>query len=54
MLDQMDKINKAFMKAFEDQNPEAFGPLLTEDCKVMPPGEDVLFGRKSNYIFCIG
>ena len=49
MLDQMDKINKAFMKAFEDQNPEAIGPLLTEDCKLMPTGKDVLVGRKGIY-----
>ena len=49
MLDQMDKINKAFMKAFEDQNPKAIGPLLTEDCKLMPTGKDVLVGRKGIY-----
>ena len=50
MLDQIDKINKAFMKAFEDQNAEAMRPLFTEDCKIMPAGRDVLFGRKGMYL----
>ena len=53
MLDQMDKVNKAFMKAFEDQNAEAIGPLLTEDCKIMPTGSDVLFGRKGMYLVLV-
>ena len=53
MLDQMDKINKAFMKAFEDQNAEAISPLLTEDCKIMPTGSDVLFGRKGIYFVTV-
>ena len=53
MLDQMDKIDKAFMKAFEDQNAEAMGPLFTEDCKIMPTGRDVLFGRKGMYLVLV-
>ena len=46
MHDQMDKLNKAFMKAFVDQDAEAIGPMYTEDCKVMPTGHDVIVGRK--------
>ena len=53
MLDQMDKINKVFMKAFEDRNAKAIGPLLTEDCKIMPTGSDVLFGRNSIYFVTV-
>ena len=53
MHDQMDKINKAFMKAFEDQNAEAIGPLLTEDSKIMPTGSDVVFGRKGIYFVTV-
>ena len=46
MHDQMEKLNIAFMKAFEDQNANAIGPMYTEDCKVMPTGQDVIYGRK--------
>ena len=46
MHDQMEKLNVAFMKAFEDQNADAIGPMYTEDCKVMPAGQDVIHGRK--------
>ena len=53
MQDQMDKLNIAFMKAFEDQNPEAIGPMYTEDCKVMPTGQDVIVGRKGDAFSCI-
>ena len=45
MHDQMQKLNKAFMKAFEDQDAESIGPMYTEDCKVMPAGKDVIIGR---------
>ena len=50
MHDQMDKLNKAFMKAFEDQDAAAIGPMYTEDCKVMPTGQDVIDGRKGTII----
>ena len=46
MHDQMEKVNKTFMKAFEDQNPEAIADLFTEDCKIMPNGQYVIVGRK--------
>ena len=46
MHNQMDTLNKAFMKAFADQDAEAIGPMYTEDCKVMPTGHDVIVGRK--------
>ena len=50
MHNQMEKLNNAFMKAFEDQNPEAIGPMYTEDCKVMPTGQDVIVGRKGERV----
>ena len=50
MHDQMEKLNKAFMKAFEDQDAAAIGPMYTEDCKVMPTGQDVIVGRKGTII----
>ena len=45
----MEKLNKAFMKAFVDQDAESIGPMYTEDCKVMPTGQDVIVGRKGSY-----
>ena len=48
MHDQMEKVNKAFMKAFEDQNPEVIGDLYTDDCKIMPNGQDVIVGTKGD------
>ena len=51
MLNQMEKVNKAFMKAFEDQNPEAIADLFTDDCKILPNGQDVVVGKK--VIICI-
>ena len=48
MHHQMEKLNNAFMKAFEDQDAEAIGPMYTVDCKVMPTGQDVIIGRKGN------
>ena len=44
----MEKVNRAFLKAFEDQNPEAIGDLYTDDCKLMPNGKDVIIGRKGD------
>ena len=48
MLNQMEKVNKAFMKAFEDQNPEAIADLFTDDCKILPNGQDVVVGKKGD------
>ena len=53
MHDQMEKLNVAFMKAFEDQNADAIGPMYTEDCKVMPTGQDVIHGRKGEVDMCV-
>ena len=50
MHNQMEKLNKAFMKAFEDQDAEAIGVMYTVDCKVMPTGQDVIVGRKGNIL----
>ena len=46
MLAQMKVHNDKFMAAFANNDPEAIGPLYTEDCKVMPTGQDVIVGRK--------
>lgn len=46
MLAQMKVHNDKFMAAFANSDPEAIGPLYTEDCKVMPTGQDVIVGRK--------
>ena len=46
MIKQMEELNKKFMKAFADGDSEAIGPMYTEDCKVLPTGQDVIEGRK--------
>ena len=34
------------MTAFKAQDANAVAALYTEDCKVMPPGSDVVTGRE--------
>ena len=36
------------MTAFKAQDANAVAALYTEDCKVMPPGSDVVMGREGN------
>ncbi len=36
--------NQKFMDAFKKQDATAIGALYTDDCKIMPPGADVMTG----------
>ncbi len=47
------------MNAFAEQNANALSMLYTEDCKLMPPGSDVIKGQEGEcassiivYTFC--
>ena len=45
LRDEIATANEKFMAAFKAQDANAVAALYTEDCKVMPPGTDVVVGR---------
>lgn len=50
LRDEIAAANEKFMAAFKTQVATAVADLYTEDCKIMPPGSDVLMGREGTYI----
>ena len=44
-MSEIESVNQKFMEAFGKQDAIALSLLYTEDCKLMPTGTDVLFGR---------
>ena len=46
LKDEIAAANEKFMSAFKSQDANAVAALYTEDCKVMPPGSDVMMGRE--------
>ena len=46
LMSEIEAGNQKFMEAFAKQDATALSMLYTEDCKLMPTGTDVLFGRE--------
>ena len=45
-MSEIEAANLKFMTAFGKQDATGLSELYTEDCKLMPTGTDVLFGRE--------
>ena len=52
LKDEIAAANEKFMAAFKAQDANAVAALYTEDCKVMPPGTDVVMGRDGIQLVC--
>ncbi len=44
--DKIEGANATWMKNYAEGNSAGVGDMYTEDCRVMPPGADVVVGRK--------
>ena len=49
-MSEIEAANLKFMTAFGKQDATGLSELYTEDCKLMPTGTDVLFGREGAYV----
>ena len=49
-MSEIEAANLKFMTAFGKQDATGLSELYTEDCKLMPTGTDVLFGREGVYV----
>ena len=52
-MSEIEAANLKFMTAFGKQDATGLSELYTEDCKLMPTGTDVLFGREGAYVFVV-
>ena len=46
IMDDIKAANDKFMAAFDSGDATGLSQLYTEDCKLMPPGSDVVMGRE--------
>ena len=49
-MSEIEAANLKFMTAFSKQDATGLSELYTEDCKLMPTGTDVLYGREGVYV----
>ena len=53
LLDDIKAANEKFMAVFGSGDATAVSQLFTEDCKLMPPGSDVIIGREGITDICM-
>ena len=50
---EIESNNQKFMDAFAKHDPSGIAALYTEDCKIMPQGVDVMFGKDCEQQDCM-
>ena len=50
IMDEIKAAEKKCMAVYNSGDATAVSQLYTEDCKCMPPGSDVIMGRKGNIV----
>ena len=53
LKDEIAAANEKFMSAYKSQDANAVAAMYTEDCKIMPPGSDVVMGRDGTVCVCL-